>query len=458
MKSGEVSVEDTRKNIMKLLEGQNKEYGDDLVNRGWREDRCEQARNYLTMFVGARAAWVIMSGTEAVTSFFEGKGNMAGAVGVAPKGALYTQEPGGKIRITPQGMKAIDNSSAGSAKLSPEDYEKIGKLTYSSQPDAKIGDMHAPDASSEIAKPRFEDIAAVEIKAGGSMWGSIENNIKANPSAYGLDSNNPNFTKDMHRITQQMLDEFAWRKGMSYEQLDQIARTKLRAGDTFKIIYNPSTEEISLDDFHGKAFGMDVSHHAPAEEIASSKSRIAPEDMRPRTGAAEHQPSKGGGKMKLPQEILDNERIAKENWAKASQYYENIQDYKAKVGPQIENMSKEALQGQFLPTRSLLNRVFEGASFGDKANVWGKSAASLYNQIMSHGGYIAHDVISADAVKELNENNIRLMAMFIKFGEPRPGQNMNDYLLKIVANSRNIPILNTFISGDIEKLIGRPIK
>jgi len=152
MKSGEVSVEDTMKNLDELLKRQSGEYGEELVKRGWTEDRCEQARNILTIFVGARAAMVLMSGTEAISSFFEAKGSVAGAVGASPKGALYTQGSGGKTIITEEGMKAIKNSGTGSAKLSPENYKDLRNLSESSGSKVKSGGgLHEETKNSPVA-------------------------------------------------------------------------------------------------------------------------------------------------------------------------------------------------------------------------------------------------------------------------------------------------------------------
>lgn len=382
-----------------------------------------------------------------------------GAAATQAHDAFYAHEPDGKITgLTPQGDEHFKQFNI-EPHDSPKPEMKAGGnslINWAESTHAAGTDVHTP----EIAKPQFEDIASVKIKAGGNMWGSIENNIKANPSAYGLDPNDPNFTKDMHRMTQQMLDEFAYRKGMSYEQLDQIARTKIRAGDAFKIIHDPSTRDIYIDDFHGKAFGADVSHGGAgaAQEITPNKGSMPVEDTRPRTGAAEHQPGGTRGKVMQYDSDTPTQKIAKENFAKASQHYENVQEYKAKVGPQIDNMSRIAEIRQAIATKPGLIRILNGASFGERADVWNKSATGLYNQIMSHGGYIAHDVISADATKDLNENNIRLMAMFLKFGKPQPGELFENYYQRIFTNSGNIPILNTFISGNIEKLIGHPIK
>ncbi|HLM84067.1 MAG TPA: hypothetical protein VK254_02565, partial [Candidatus Bathyarchaeia archaeon] len=339
---------------------------------------------------------------------------------------------------------------------------------YGTETDGHVSESEVQAA--EISKPQLEQIANVKIKAGGSMWGSIENNIKANPKDFGLNPDDPNFTKDMHKMTQTMLNEFASRKGLSYEQLDQIARTKLRAGDSFKIVWDTSNDDIYIDDFHGKAFGADISHGtlgASVEEIASSKPQISHEptvkhgagvvDNHPKgVGhvASEHQPSRGGGKMKFSPEIEDMDRKANAKWNAAVQHE---QEWNAKrPGFAAENADKLAKANHriFLNTRGLWDSVLVGANFGGHTDVWNSPASEICRQIKL---YVAQDVIEKQAVDNINENMVRLGAIFKAFGDPPAGMKMNEYFMSITSKAANIPVINALKSTPIEDLL-KPLR
>lgn len=303
-------------------------------------------------------------------------------------------------------------------------------------------EVHAP----EIAKPQFEEIASVKVKAGGTMWGNIENNIRANPSAYELDPKDPDFTKDMHRMTKQMLDEFASRKGLSYEQLDQIARTKVQVGDTFKIIHDPLTNDLYLDDYHGKAFGADVSQTAPAEEIALNKPKIAPEELRTKTGPAEYPAQKSASQIRGMEELDANQKLYQQKYARAVQAKKDLAILHERQTAHLENVGREAHLRQVLATRGLLNRIVEGAGIGNNVSFWESSALEWHDQIVSKENYIPQDVQLADEVEKLNLNLGRLKELFLKLGKPGLGQSMGDYLHKAMKNSRNVELINQIIS------------
>ncbi|MFH0929719.1 MAG: hypothetical protein V1814_00515 [Candidatus Moraniibacteriota bacterium] len=377
--------------------------------------------------------------------------------------AYYAHSPDGKTTgLTPQGDEHFKQFNIEPHDSPSGSYDQFQKPPIVPEPEVKMGGSaqewakttHAAGAevqTPEMAKPQFEDIASVKIKAGGNMWGSIENNIKANPAAYGLDPNDPGFTKDMHRMTKQMLDEFAYRKGMSYEQLDQIARTKLRAGDTFKIIYNPSTEEISLDDFHGKAFGADVSHGGAGavEEIASSKPNMAVEDVKPRTGAAEHQPSKGPSKITGMEEIeADYQKdLADRNYARAVRAEQDLSHLHERQVVHLENVGYEANLRQVLATRGLLNRIVEGAGVGNNVSFWEGSASDWHSQIAGKENYIPQDVQLSDQAKKLNLNLGRLKQLFAIMAREgfRSGESNGECLTRIMNDPINVQNINKIV-------------
>ncbi len=385
MRSGEVSVEDTLKNLTELLEKQNGEYGDELVKRGWTEDRCEQARNILTMFVGARAAMVLMSGTEAITSFFEGKGNVAGVAGSAPKGTLYTKGPNGRIRITPQGMEAIEHSDAKPAQLSPQEqghlqelavsgsqvktggfvqeamnrpaagadykpsedvlyeHDAQGKITglssygeqhfkglniepHESAPgsydqfkkpsvvpehEIKTSDMRAPDAESQVAVLGNRELGLSKIQRGGGIERSAQNIIRANPKAFHLNPDDPKLNTKIgqkaHELAEGLAKKLGFEGKKGFQKFNEIVSHHVQSGDEIRVYQDSATGKMNLT-YNGRAFGngvftgdihhgvSDVSHGSAAQEVVSSKPKIAVENTRPKTGVAQHHSSRGAGK------------------------------------------------------------------------------------------------------------------------------------------------------------------
>lgn len=434
MKSGEASIEETRKNILKLLEEQNKECGDDLVNRGWWEDRWEQVRNLLTTVVGARATMVLMSGTEAIGSFFEGKGNVAGVAGVSPKGAPYTQGPGGKTIITPEGMKAVENSGTGSANLSPEEYEKIGKHPYFSEPEAQ---------TPEIAKPQFEEIDSVKIKTGGSMWKGIENSIRANPEAYHLDSKDPNFRKIMNGKIAEMLHTFADKKGLSYEQLDKVF-----ADDTFKLMHDSITGKFYLDDYQGKAFGGDVSRDGAGavQENVPSKGSVPVEHTRPRTGAVDHQPSRGGGKTMQYDSDTPAQKIAKEHYAQAVQNQENLNRVHAEQAAYEAAETAKNNSILYIKTRGLANLIVNEAGVGNRANFWEHSMDNWKNLLGSEY-QISQDVQFNDATNKTNIslNKLRSLYPILEKYHRQGIESIGDCLKEAVKNPTDLLKINKLV-------------
>ncbi len=416
-----------------------------------------------------------------------------GAAAIQAQEALYTRGLDGKITLTQKGVASIgDQPVEGEVKLPPKDLEEIRtrmeaaakaeamkKIMQSpaagaevnvpediqkpsSVPEpagAKVSDMHVPDAEGKIAgatetpRPKFEEIAVVKIKAGGNMWASIENNIKANPSAYGLDPNSPSFTKDMHRMTQQMLDEFASRKGMSYEQLDQIARTKIRAGDSFKIIHDPTTRDIYIDDFHGKAFGADVSPSGAgaAQEVAPGKAGATVENMKPKTSAAvedaakpksgaaaEHQPAGKRG-MELPEEIQAMQDRAQAKWQDAVQAEQKWRAKRPEIAAENAKEMVIANNRLYLSTRGLLDRIVQDAGIGKKAAFWGQPI-SRFSDLVGTENYIASDVLDQDAVEKMNlsSDKLRELHKILKRYSVHGGETIDECLRKAIMDPKPV--------------------
>jgi hypothetical protein len=291
---------------------------------------------------------------------------------------------------------------------------------------------------------QIEEISSVKIRPGGTMWGGIESKIKANPSAFGLDPKDPNFTKNMHRMTQQLLDEFAYRKGMSYEELDQIARTKVMAGDSFKLMYDPSTEELSIDDFHGKAFGSDIQTGGAARDISSLEGgKLEPENAKSGASTTEHQPSRGS-RTKLPNEILENERIAKEDFAKADQYQKDIRAYNAKEAVRLESVSSAADTRLFLSTRGLLNQLVNGAGVGDKANFW-QHSMNDWEKLLGSENYIAQDIQLADETRIVSFDKLKKLLPILEPYHRRGIESIGDCLREAVKNPKVLLMINRLV-------------
>jgi len=379
-------------------------------------------------------------------------------VGQQPSEALYTKGPDGKIVLTPKGIESIGNSPPQTVELSPADKEMLQNISSVPEPEAKSGVVIKEAAKGpvtgaevqtpEITKAQFEEIAAPKIGEGGTMWGSIEKSIQANPSAYGLDPNDPGFTKDMRRMTKQMLDEFASRKGMTYEELDQLARMKVRPGDTLKIVYNPGAEELHLE-YEGKAFGADVSQAAPTEGISSGRPQVAPEEMKVKTGEAEYPAQKSASQIKGMEEIEADYRkdLADRGYARAVRAEKDLSILHERQAAHLENVGQETNLRQMLATRGLLNRVIEGAGIGNNVSFWEGSALNWYDQVVNKENYIVGDIHRADIVEKLNLNLEKLRELFLKLNKPEIGQSMNDYLKKAMENPRNVEAINQIISG-----------
>lgn len=442
--------------------------------------------DYYRKFAGVVLAGLIGSGTMA--RLIQGTG-----IGSVIKEKIF----GGGVVAT-QAVEHFRPSGGMPQDLSPEEYARIKKTMASYGPGRNMDEIVAGEADKmhaggimpepevktggsaqawaetthaggakvqmpEIAKPKFEDIASVKIKAGGSMWGSIENNIKANPAAYGLDPNDPSFTKDMHRMTQQMLDEFASRKGLSYEQLDQMARGgKVQPGSTFNIIHDPSTDEIYLDD-KGKIFGADVSPGgaSAAHEIAPSKASmpiddmkpktasIAPEDAtRPRAGAAAEQQTtraRGGGKMKFSPEIEEMDRKAQASTAKALESQQHADSLKAQSVHEVAEAAKNNTK-LYLSTRGLVNDIVNGAGVGNRANFWEHSMDNWKNLLNSEY-QISQEVRLNDATGKTNISLSKLRSLYpILEKYHRQGiESIGDCLKEAVKNTKDLYEINKLV-------------
>ncbi|MFA6194023.1 MAG: hypothetical protein WC726_04140 [Parcubacteria group bacterium] len=186
----------------------------------------------------------------------------------------------------------------------------------------------------------------------------------------------------------------------------------------------------------------------PVDDVKPKAASVAPESAtRPRAGAAvEQQPTRarGGGKMKFPPEVEALDRKAAASGARALESQRNADSLKAQSAG-LDAVNSAANTRIFLGMRPRFYEIFQGAGFSNHANIGGSSALECYNQIMDKD-YIADDVILADKVKVLNDNTVKLIKMFLKFGKPSGGMSMDDYWRIITSKSRNLQSLNDIIS------------
>jgi hypothetical protein len=327
-----------------------------------------------------------------------------------------------------------------------------GAVDQSSGRPSVISDTDRPHFAEQshtdnVAK--IQEIAAVKIKAGGSMWKGIENNIRENPTAYDLDPNDPGFKKAMNGKISEMLHDFAKKNGLSYKQLDKVFE-----GDNFKIGHD-ATGKPYLYDFHGKAFGGNVPSGGAVHEIAPSKGNIpvedvkpnadvAPEDaVKPRTGAVDHQ--RGGGKMKFPPEVEALEGKAQASAARAlesQQYADNLKAQGAHEATKLAQINSRL----YLSTRGLVNQLVNGAGVGDRANFWSHSMDDWKNLLGSEY-QISQDVQFNDATNNTNINLDKLRELYpILEKYHRQGiESIGDCLKAAVKNSMDLYEINKLV-------------
>lgn len=361
-----------------------------------------------------------------------------------------------------QGLPSIEQS-AGTAKLSPQDFDQIQKA-LEANPSGKhaedlaneINKLHggtvepgAPETPAsggapapEIQKPQFEDVP-VKIKAGGNMWASIESKIKANPSAYGLDKTDPQFKAKMNGRIAEMLHDFADKKGISYKQLDKVFE-----GDNFKIKHDMAGNPY-LDDFQGKAFGGNVSQAAPLEENTLNKPKLAPENtVKPRASAVDHQPTRSAGKTMKYEPDTPEQIKAKTRWAQAVQNEENLARIKAEFGSQLEQAGDAAHLKQFVATRGLLNRIVEETGVGSRANFWDQPMNS-WSKMLGSEFHVSQDVLHNDATDKTNISLDKLRKLYpiLRKYQTNGAESIGECLFKAMKDPMNVL--------DINRLMGR---
>ncbi|MCX6763103.1 MAG: hypothetical protein NT093_05035, partial [Candidatus Moranbacteria bacterium] len=279
--------------------------------------------------------------------------------------------------------------------------EADGHNLVDSHPEGKYGPLgHGTEQTGHIADMR--EVASGKFGSGGSIERASNNilrAIKANPAQYGLDSHDPNFSEHANNLREKMIEEFYTKKGFaSYKDFDAYARSHVQPKDMFKIDYDPEAGKFHMS-YEGKAFGPDVSGGGAAKEISHLEGgKLEPEEaVKPRTGAAHH-PARGAGRAMHYEGDTPDQKIAKEDFAKASDYQKAVREFNAKEAVRLEAVNEVANSRLYLSTRGLLNQLVNGAGVGDKANFW-QHSMNDWGDLLGSERYIAQDIQLTDEAR-----------------------------------------------------------
>jgi len=382
-------------------------------------------------------------GTEAdghnfVDSHPEGK---YGPVGYGTEGEghdLVDAHPEGKYG---SGLYGSEGEGHNVVQAHPEG--KYGSVGYGTEGEGHVADMR------EVASGKFGSGGSIERASNNVLRA-----IKANPAQYGLDSHDPNFSEHANDLREKMIEEFYTKKGFaSYKDFDAYARNHVQPKDLFKIDYDPEAEKFHMN-YEGKAFGADVSHGSAAQEVVSSKPPASPaggqqmavEEMKPKTGVADHhqhQSSKGGGKTMQYEADTPDQKIAKDDFAKADQYQKDVRFFNAKEAVRLEGVNETADNQLFSSTKEGIENIFHESGIGIRANIldqpmneWGKLVATE--------NYIAQDVQGADAVGKtnINLNKLKYLRLILGRYNASGSETIGECLKQAVKDPKVLYLIN----------------
>jgi hypothetical protein len=304
-------------------------------------------------------------------------------------------------------------------------------------PKKEIAEPEAPKVPEE--KPAAPEIPPVSkttelgadtIKKGGSLWRSTEKLIRANPEKYGLDPESKTFVRDARRATKDILDRYAEKQGVSYEELDKIARKKVQPGDILKLVKDPSTGKPEIE-YSGKAvFNPDavpknISSAVPDQEQVAPRGSTVSE----RTGA----------RMKKPEWLqAHDDNIAMKKGVE--QYFSDVQkgtaaDLRQAQEALAENTRTEDILRQGVDARGRLESVVQKAGIGNNVSVWGEPASKWFNEFVNGEQLVSQDVLQNDAVEDINKNRKILEKIFSQLPKPQPGQSTWEAFLDALRNN-----------------------
>jgi|GEM_PF-4584927 hypothetical protein len=304
-------------------------------------------------------------------------------------------------------------------------------------PKKEIAEPEAPKVPEEKpAAPEIPpasettELGADTIKKGGSLWRSTEKLIRANPEKYGLDPESKTFVRDARRATKGILDRYAEKQGVSYEELDKIARKKVQPGDILKLVKDPTTGKPEIEYsgkavFNPEAVPKNVSSAVPEQEQVAPRGSTVSE----RTGA----------RMKKPEWLqAHDDNIAMKKGVE--QYFSDVQkgtaaDLRQAQEALVESTRAEAVLRQGVATRGLLESVVQKAGIGNNVSVWGEPASKWFNEFANGEQLVSQDVLQNDAVEDINKNREILKKIFSQLPKPQPGQSTWEAFLDALRNN-----------------------
>ena len=344
-----------------------------------------------------------------------------------------------------------------------------GGPAVSAEHEVKIDDMRAPDADSQVmTELKVRELGISKIQTGGGIERSAQDIIKANPKGFGLNPDDPRFNSKVgakaHELAEGLAKKLGFEGKSGFQRFNEIVSHKIQLGETIKVFQDPSTGKFNLT-YNGGAFGNsvftgdihnapDVSHHASATEIASSKPPASPaggqmavEELKPKTGVAEHQPSRGAGKITGMEEIEARQKIAQDNFARANQHQSDLRAYNERQAVELEKVGDMAHVQQVHATGRLLNRVFEGAGVSEYADILKKPMNEWENLLRTTGSRVSQDVQFNDATNKLNLNIDKLRRLYplLKGYNTRGADSIGECLFKAMKDPLNVLKINEWV-------------
>jgi hypothetical protein len=326
-------------------------------------------------------------------------------------------------------------------------------------PTTRLGESRAPDAEGKMAILPEREVGYSRVGSGGGIERSAKEIVKAHAKDFGLDPNDPHFNTKAGKEAHELAKGLAEKYGMTYKHLNEIASHKVQVGDEIRIYKDPLTGKFDLT-YNGAAFNKELSAGKvfggntkeiglPSGDIEASQQidsleggKLAPEgaggaaaveDMPKRTDSMR---IRGGGSTQIPEEILEQERVAKENWTKATDYADKVAKWKAEVGPQLEQMGSRTTERQFLGMRGLLNQIVQDANIGKRADFWNQPIGNWKNLVPAENYIDSNHPHATDKIND-SFDSLRKLYLILNPYKTSSGDTINECLLRAMKDPRN---------------------
>lgn len=298
---------------------------------------------------------------------------------------------------------------------------KYGPMGYGTEIEG-----HAPEAS---------ELRSDTIEKGGGLWKSTERLIRANPDKFKLDPNSKTFVRDARRMTKDLLDKFAEKNGIGYEDLDEIARKKVRPGDILKIIQDPSTGKPSIDYSRDEIFGQGGVPKAGVSSVVEQGT--APKGA----GAEEYVPKKPDWMKPYDENIAQ----AKKNFdyynLESKTAHEALRDAQENF---LEANTAEAHIKYCISSRGIIDSILQKAGVST-SRFWEDQASKIYIDMKTMQNFVAADVLEADKVSEFNQNREIIRKVFKELGPPKSYQTTWEYLREALEDTNRMKAFSDLI-------------